>query len=155
MDMRINSELIKAEREKRAWSQEHLASVTALGLRTINRIETTGRASHESVKALASVFGIEVAALKAPQMQTKPAPMHIKWIRSVGRALITPIQLVDRNDSAKTNATRLAITLTFLAGAIVCYFLRIKVGIALFLIPAVILELIFYYRLIYRSKPYA
>ena len=63
MDMRIDSDLVRSERERRAWSQEHLASVTGLGLRTITRIETTGRASHESVKALASVFQIEVAAL--------------------------------------------------------------------------------------------
>jgi ribosome-binding protein aMBF1 (putative translation factor) len=48
MDMRLDSALIRQEREKRAWSQEHLAGVTGLALRTIQRIESTGSASYES-----------------------------------------------------------------------------------------------------------
>jgi len=63
MDMKIDSRLIKAEREKRAWSQEHLADVAGLGVRTVHRIENTGSASPESVKALASVFEIEISDL--------------------------------------------------------------------------------------------
>ena len=58
MDMNVNGRLVKSERRKRAWSQEHLADVTGLGLRTIQRIETTGAASYESVRALASVLSI-------------------------------------------------------------------------------------------------
>ena len=42
MDMKVDSSYIKRERERRAWSQEHLAEVTGLGLRTIQRIEKTG-----------------------------------------------------------------------------------------------------------------
>jgi len=155
MDMRIDSELVKSEREKRAWSQEHLASVTGLGLRTITRIETTGRASHESVKALASVFQFEVSALKDSGNEARTAPIHIKWIRIVGQALITPIQLIDGKVSAKTNLTRLSITFSFLGAAIGCYVLGVKVGFVAFLIPAVVFELVFYYRLIHRSQPYA
>ena len=64
MDMRVNQSLIRSEREKRAWSQEHLASVTGLGIRTIQRIETTGAASFESARALASVFTIGLADLR-------------------------------------------------------------------------------------------
>jgi len=61
MDMKVDSSYIKAQREQRAWSQEHLAEVTGLGLRTIQRIETTGMASYESARSLAAVFGVEVA----------------------------------------------------------------------------------------------
>jgi transcriptional regulator with XRE-family HTH domain len=65
MDMNVDSSYIKAQREQRAWSQEHLAEVTGLGLRTIQRIETAGSASYESARALAAVFGVDVATLRA------------------------------------------------------------------------------------------
>jgi len=65
VEMKVDSSYIKAQREQRAWSQEHLAEVTGLGLRTIQRIETTGSASYESVRALAAVFEIAVADLRA------------------------------------------------------------------------------------------
>ena len=58
MDMKVDSSYLKAQREQRAWSQEHLAEVTGLGLRTIQRIETTGTASYESARSLAAVFGV-------------------------------------------------------------------------------------------------
>jgi transcriptional regulator with XRE-family HTH domain len=61
MDMKVDSSYLKAQREQRAWSQEHLAEVTGLGLRTIQRIETTGMASYESARYLAAVFGVDVA----------------------------------------------------------------------------------------------
>jgi transcriptional regulator with XRE-family HTH domain len=61
MEMQINASLLKQERNKRAWSQEHLAEVTGLGLRTIQRIESSGLASNESVAAIATVFEMTVA----------------------------------------------------------------------------------------------
>jgi len=64
MDMKVDSSYLKAQREQRAWSQEHLAEVTGLGLRTIQRIETTGMASYESARSLAAVFGVDVADLR-------------------------------------------------------------------------------------------
>ena len=64
MDMRVDPKRIRAERERRAWSQEHLATVSGLGLRTIQRIEKTGAASFESVRALAAVLEVSVADLR-------------------------------------------------------------------------------------------
>jgi transcriptional regulator with XRE-family HTH domain len=64
MDMKIDAKRIRAERERRAWSQEHLAIVSGLGLRTIQRIEKTGAASFESARALAAVFEVDVAELR-------------------------------------------------------------------------------------------
>lgn len=64
MDMKVDSSYLKTQREQRAWSQEHLAEVTGLGLRTIQRIETSGTASYESARSLAAVFGIDVADLR-------------------------------------------------------------------------------------------
>ena len=64
MDMRVDPKRIRAERERRAWSQEHLATVSGLGLRTIQRIEKTGAASFESARALAAVLEVNVAELR-------------------------------------------------------------------------------------------
>lgn len=65
MDMRLDPKLVKSERQNRAWSQEHLAHVAGLGLRTIQRIEKTGAASFESARALASVLSIPLHDLSA------------------------------------------------------------------------------------------
>ena len=73
MDMRIDAKRIRAERERRAWSQEHLAIVSGLGLRTIQRIEKTGAASFESARALAAVLEVDVAELRIAREDPTPA----------------------------------------------------------------------------------
>ncbi len=74
MEMKVNAPLIKQSREGRGWSQEHLASITGLSARTIQRIETTGVASAESKMALASALEIDVSALITPP-QESPGPI--------------------------------------------------------------------------------
>src|SRR6185503_10340776 len=69
MEVRVDSKLIRSERENRGWSQGHLARVAGLSLRTIQRIEKTGSASFESVTALASVLSVEVAELRADESE--------------------------------------------------------------------------------------
>ena len=69
MEVRVDSNLIKSERENRGWSQGHLASVAGLSLRTIQRIEKTGSASFESVTALASVLSVDVADLRCNEAE--------------------------------------------------------------------------------------
>lgn len=64
MDMKVNPNLIKAERRRRAWSQQYLAEASGLGLRTIHRIERTGNASFESAKALAATLEVSVDDLQ-------------------------------------------------------------------------------------------
>ena len=72
MDMQIDSKRIRAEREKRAWSQEHLAEVAELALRTIQRVEASGAGSYETAKALAAVFEMDVAALRPADVPPPP-----------------------------------------------------------------------------------
>ena len=71
--MQIDSARLKQLRQQRAWSQEHLAALTGLSVRTIQRLETNGAAAHESRLALAAAFGLDPADL-APAPE--PAP-HI------------------------------------------------------------------------------
>ncbi|MFD2177598.1 pentapeptide repeat-containing protein [Veronia pacifica] len=52
----LNGRTIREKRLGRGWSQEQLASVSGLGLRTIQRIETDGSCSLESQQALAAVL---------------------------------------------------------------------------------------------------
>ncbi|MBF7074086.1 helix-turn-helix transcriptional regulator [Glaciecola sp. MH2013] len=56
--------IVKRLREKRNWSQEQLATFSGLSTRTIQRIESGNKASLESLKALASVFEIDISKLK-------------------------------------------------------------------------------------------
>ena len=88
MDMKIDGDRIRREREQRAWTQEHLAGATGVSLRTIQRIETTGTSSHESLHALAAVLSLSVADLRltetAPEVQLRPPA---KWL--TGRRLLT------------------------------------------------------------------
>ena len=96
MEMRVDSRRIRAERTQRAWSQEHLAKVANLGLRTIQRIETAGSASNESISAIASALGIPVAGLILSRAKAKPS----RWLAQVAAqrlwlliALILLVQL--------------------------------------------------------------
>ena len=63
MDIMIDKNRIRKLRSQRAWSQDHLASVSGLSLRTIQRIENDGSCSLESKKALAAVFNIKPSDL--------------------------------------------------------------------------------------------
>jgi transcriptional regulator with XRE-family HTH domain len=92
MDMKVDSSYIKAQRARRAWSQEHLAEVTGLGLRTIQRIEKTGAASYESARALAAVFEMDVAELRvAPPVVVEPRRVNLSLRQVLGvlGALVT------------------------------------------------------------------
>lgn len=56
---------VKALRLARAWSQEQLAEMAALSVRTVQRIENGEQPSLETLSALAAVFGVSVTELSA------------------------------------------------------------------------------------------
>ena len=62
--------LIQKLRLQRGWSQEQLAELSGLSVRTIQRLERGQTASVESLKALASAFEIDFSSLKEPTMDT-------------------------------------------------------------------------------------
>ncbi len=53
--------ILRKLRLQHGWSQEHVAEITDLSVRTIQRIERGGQASLESAKALAAVFQVDVS----------------------------------------------------------------------------------------------
>ena len=56
-------EKIKRWRQERQWSQEHLAHLAGIGLRTLQRLENGGPASSETLRALAAAYDVDVMAL--------------------------------------------------------------------------------------------
>lgn len=79
--------IVKKLREKKYWSQEQLANMAGLSLRTIQRVEAANPASKETLKSLASVFEIDISELtkrvkmidkKSEDWQNVPL-----WVRAI------------------------------------------------------------------------
>ncbi|MBV2127598.1 DUF4177 domain-containing protein [Arsukibacterium indicum] len=66
--MKINAALVLEERLRRAWSQEHLAQVSGLSQRTIQRVEKEATGSLETKKALAATFEVDVVDLDCEEL---------------------------------------------------------------------------------------
>lgn len=67
MEMKLDKTKLKQLRESKAWSQSHLAEVSGISLRTIQRIEKSGIASPESVKSICATFGIQISDLSVSE----------------------------------------------------------------------------------------
>jgi len=55
---------IRELRKQKYWSQDQLAQMSGLSIRTIQRIERDQKAGLESLKALSAVFDIEISELQ-------------------------------------------------------------------------------------------
>ncbi len=66
--------LIQKLRLQRGWSQEQLAELTGLSVRTIQRIERGQTPSAESLKALAAVLEVNFGALREAHMSPPETP---------------------------------------------------------------------------------
>jgi transcriptional regulator with XRE-family HTH domain len=83
--------LVQKLRLQHGWSQEDLAELSALSVRTIQRIERGHTASAESLKALASVFEVEFLALKEPEMD-KPSALNVDQEEALALAHVRRIK---------------------------------------------------------------
>lgn len=54
--MLVDAKKVKLLRLKKNWTQQHLADVCDLSMRTIQRVEKDGVASNETVSAYAAIF---------------------------------------------------------------------------------------------------
>ena len=63
MAFKADAAKIKRWREERHWSQEHMAELAGVALRTIQRVENGEKASQETVLALAAAFNVDAMAL--------------------------------------------------------------------------------------------
>lgn len=60
MNRTLNTELLKRLRSDKGWSQEELAIAADLSTRTIQRLETVGSGSINSIKSIASALEVEM-----------------------------------------------------------------------------------------------
>ncbi len=66
-EMKIDASMTRSLRELRGWSQEQLAEAAGLGLRTVQRLESEGRASAETRTCLAAAFSVPQSILTGSQ----------------------------------------------------------------------------------------
>jgi transcriptional regulator with XRE-family HTH domain len=74
----LSTNKLKTLRREKGWSQEVLAKATDLSVRTIQRIESDGKASAESTLAIASVFNLSPQLLKATSDE-----IEVNWTRKM------------------------------------------------------------------------
>jgi transcriptional regulator with XRE-family HTH domain len=68
--MKINGDAVRALRERKSWSQEHLANASGLSVRTVQRVEMENVASAETRLALAAALDVPVAVLMSAPLST-------------------------------------------------------------------------------------
>ena len=72
--MHIDSARLRQLRSARQWSQDQLAELSGLNLRTIQRLEAGAKVSTESLRALAAVFEVPAETLLVrPPSPSQPA----------------------------------------------------------------------------------
>lgn len=88
--MMINAELVRDQRIKRGWTQQQMAEVADLSLRTVQRIENQGAASNESVSALSAVLELPREALLVQAPPATPARVagerRLVWLTAIAAA---------------------------------------------------------------------
>ena len=67
----ISAMILRKLRLQRGWSQEHLAILSDLNVRTIQRIERGNPASLESRKSLAAVFAVDLATFDSNAVEAE------------------------------------------------------------------------------------
>jgi len=86
-----SSSRLKLERLKRAWTQERLAELTRLSVRTIQRLEGGAEPSAETLRVLAEGFELEVEDLRTKSRRKNfgaPWTRALKWTTWVVVALL-------------------------------------------------------------------
>lgn len=87
--MLICGEKLKTARMQKSWSQEVLATASGLSLRTIQRIEKSGKASNESYLSL-------LAALDVPLSSLLSEPKHVEanWSKKMMIKALSAILII-------------------------------------------------------------
>ncbi|RLV59453.1 XRE family transcriptional regulator [Parashewanella curva] len=61
--MDVNAKTIKEYRLVKGWTQQHLAEICGVSLRTIQRVERYGTASNDTAMGIASAFEIDISEI--------------------------------------------------------------------------------------------
>ena len=82
--MKINGEAVRALREQKSWSQEHLANAAGLSVRTVQRVEMENVASAETRLALAAALDVPVTVLMSAPISSD-APVVVRGFEPIVR----------------------------------------------------------------------
>jgi transcriptional regulator with XRE-family HTH domain len=72
MHRQVNIQRLLGLREARGWSQEHLAEVAGISLRTVQRMEAGRPVSANAFQAVSSAFDTQVSELLAKPSAKNP-----------------------------------------------------------------------------------
>ena len=96
MDMSVDREFVRRRRLDKSWSQETLADEAGVSLRTVQRVEADGVASHRSCRAIADALGVDPADMRhrgAPNpQQVRPSARSFEIASPWGFALLRTAQ---------------------------------------------------------------
>ncbi len=90
MNHRIDGDLVRRERMKRAWTQEELSERSNLGVRTLRRIEA-GQGSLDSLRRVAEAMEMEPSKVLVPEGNASPLRIPFDPLRvQLSMRLVTP-----------------------------------------------------------------
>ncbi len=91
MTMKLEGDAVRSLRERRGWSQQQLAEVAGLSVRTVQRLETAGIAAGETRMAVAAALDVApqdlLAAPVAAQTVSRPGPGLDQTLKLIWTAL--------------------------------------------------------------------
>ena len=87
INMQIHSHIIKQVRDQKCWSQQQLADMSGISLRTLQRVEAKSVASQETIKALAAVLEIDCEQLVVSETEVKNPDQHPLAVELRGAAV--------------------------------------------------------------------
>ncbi len=81
--MDVRGDMVRQLRTERGWTQQQLAEIADLSLRTVQRVENQNVASNESVSSLAAVLELPREKILAPVIsseQISRAQRQVAWL---------------------------------------------------------------------------
>lgn len=81
--MDVRGDMIRQLRMERGWTQQQLAEIADLSLRTVQRVENQNVASNESVSSLAAVLELpreQILAAVISSEQISQAQQRVAWL---------------------------------------------------------------------------
>ena len=97
-----HSSRIRLERQKRSWTQEQLAERAKLSTRTVQRIESNGESSAETLRLIAEAFGLPADSLgtAAPRIHFRaPWSLTVKVITALTAVVMLALPFIISRES--------------------------------------------------------
>ena len=133
MNSMLLANKIKELRLERAWSQVQLAVVASLSLRTVQRVELSGKCSKESLLSLASAFDIDVKELtdllpnKVSTISILGYNLSTSWLNTNRSLLIGLIVMMPAVYFVSANILKYGFGLSFLAEPLEVFYLDAEI----------------------------